>query len=267
MFAAALQMPSFLAGGYFFRIFIDIRHKRENHCLEDEKHTCIVWVRCFFRSSHNSILLLQTSAAADTTNELKNLSEVGEGWRQLSNELCDVNDYDMTVAFYSKFPSWGSWVARGFLAVGTGRHSCACRSSSKFKKNSSHFKSSCSASYANFHYISLPLMLFIQKFALFLSLHYTLLHEATPLYHFVWRWLRISWCGLPERAAKASNVSVTISVNRPFLFWAKRGSGDKLLYFLDNFLYLFVENVFSTLEGWCHPSKTLSVVLRIVRDE
>ncbi|KAK7574203.1 hypothetical protein V9T40_011394 [Parthenolecanium corni] len=52
-----------------------------------------------------TLMANKTSAAADSTKELKNLSKVGEGWRQLSNELCDVNDYDVTVAFYSKFPS------------------------------------------------------------------------------------------------------------------------------------------------------------------
>lgn len=50
-------------------------------------------------------LLFQKSVSADTPKELKNLSIVQEQWQQLSSEFCYVGDYDMTVAFYSKFPS------------------------------------------------------------------------------------------------------------------------------------------------------------------
>lgn len=135
--------------------------------------------------------LFQKSAASKTPKELKNLSKIDNEWRQLTSDLCYVSNYDMTVAFYSKFPSWGSWEARGFLAVGTRRPSSARRSISLFDNSSSRL-------YDNrftpaYYYVSLLLTLFIQKFALFLTLHYISLHDATPSHHFAWRWLRISW--------------------------------------------------------------------------
>ncbi|XP_065208129.1 S-adenosylmethionine decarboxylase proenzyme isoform X2 [Planococcus citri] len=52
-----------------------------------------------------TLLANQKSAASKTPKELKNMSKVDDEWRQLTSELCYVNNYDMTVAFYSKFPS------------------------------------------------------------------------------------------------------------------------------------------------------------------
>ncbi len=116
------------------------------------------------------------------------MAKVGDQWCQLNSDVYYVSDYDMTVAFYSKFPSWGSWVARGSLAVGARRRSSARRSSSIFDTTRFFYFSEPRACY-----ISILVMLFIQKFALFLSLHYVLLHQVTPPHHFAWRWLRISW--------------------------------------------------------------------------
>lgn len=136
----------------------------------------------------------QHSAASETPKELKNMSRVGEHWRQLSSDLYYVSDYDMTVAFYSKFPSWGSCNGRGFPSTGSRRRRrCSSVRSRRRRRRSSNIDDDIYYSEKNMATVSLLLMLFIQKFALYLRLHYTLLHVATPRYHFAWRWLRISW--------------------------------------------------------------------------
>lgn len=39
-----------------------------------------------------------------TPKEVKNMGEI-DGWCQLTSDICQLSNYDMTVAFYSKFPS------------------------------------------------------------------------------------------------------------------------------------------------------------------
>lgn len=61
----------------------------------------------------------QESVAADFPKVVQQLPSVGENLRRHDVQYCSLNNYDLTFAFYSKFPSWGSLQARGPLQART----------------------------------------------------------------------------------------------------------------------------------------------------
>lgn len=58
-----------------------------------------------------SYILFQASLAAETPRELERAASFGE-WIRHDIQYCRFKNYDLTYALYTKFPSWGSAVAR-----------------------------------------------------------------------------------------------------------------------------------------------------------
>lgn len=54
----------------------------------------------------NKFCFVKASKAADAPRELQRLPVLGE-WLRRDIQHCHFKDYDLTFAFYSKFPSWG----------------------------------------------------------------------------------------------------------------------------------------------------------------
>lgn len=59
------------------------------------------------------VTLWQESVAAAFPKQIEQIATVGEELRRHDVQYCRLHNYDLTFAFYSKFPSWGSVQARG----------------------------------------------------------------------------------------------------------------------------------------------------------
>lgn len=73
-------------------------------------------------------ICLQESVSAEFPKEIQQISTMGEELRRQDIQYCRLNNYDLTFAFYSKFPSWGSVQARGPRQARTLRPSLAYQS-------------------------------------------------------------------------------------------------------------------------------------------